>query len=177
MTVRHLILPMLLVLLLSTMVHAKGGKSKKGGGTGTSKYATDEIYCTETGINCTATCCLGTTCGANMTECEYQTMENGITAVYGLVSVGTVLFLIPCLINFCLYLCRHRFCLKKDPEVNKVYGGMSICECFFKYFCCSCFCCCRRQSKRENFDGTIIDEQDTILDSNKRPYFGTGPYM
>lgn len=123
-------------------VFARGKKKKSGAGNAAS--------CSKLGLDCSATCCIDTTCAVDMADCAGYTNRKFSELYSGVLIIIALLIGIPAIIgivNFCI---MHRFCKQVDEEDGTEYGGYTCFEMVVKIFSC-----CSRSKKK-----VIGDEED-----------------
>jgi len=128
------------------------GKKKKKGGSGGSGGPT----CASLGLDCSATCCEGSTCAETKVDCAKPFKRPFKELYYGFatilcITIGVSIFM--GIVNFCL---QYKFCQQYDEGLDTYVGGFSICDAV------ACLLTCGLIYKRKNEDenGPSADELD-----------------
>ena len=113
----------LALIFLAPLVDARGKKKKKGGSGGASGPT-----CESLGLDCSATCCLGSYCADTKLDCaiSYKRPFNELYIGFGTIMGITISFsMLICIGNFCL---SYKFCQHYDEGLDTYVGGVSICD-------------------------------------------------
>ncbi|CDW91001.1 UNKNOWN [Stylonychia lemnae] len=128
------------------------GKKKRGS-------SANAASCASRGLDCSATCCLDSTCAIDLADCagytnrEYMEIYIGFGTLVALV-IG-IPIMISCL-NFCL---MYKFCQTVNEEDDTKDGGFTICEIIPRFMCCCFF----NRNNRTNQD----DDDDLEAESSQ----------
>ena len=107
----------------------------------------DNSLCQNQGIDCSSTCCLGTSCASSRTECTEEEHESLSALAIGIIVIASIAVGLPILVKTCNCLINKRFFKKTNESTQQEYGGMSVCEILGK--CLSCRCCYSAQTAPE----------------------------
>ncbi|CDW86442.1 UNKNOWN [Stylonychia lemnae] len=137
------------ILVIVTQIQQSEARGKKR-----KSNSANAASCASRGLDCSATCCLDTTCALDLSDCAGY-INRELNEIY--IGFGTIVALMTCIpsvlwfMNFCL---MHKFCKRKDENFGIETGGYS----FFELMVLFCFCgiCCkqRRNQDDESFDNS-----------------------
>ena len=92
----------LFMVICLTLVDARGKKKKSNSG--------NTASCANRGLDCSATCCLDTTCATDLADCAGY-VNRDLNEIYiGVLTIVGLMMFIPCCfttINFCM---MYKFC-------------------------------------------------------------------
>ena len=98
---------LLLCVVLSLLAEPSFSRGSRKVASLTTVY--DNSLCQNQGIDCSATCCLGTSCAASRAECTEEEHESLSALAIGLIVVASIAVGLPLIVKTCNCLITKRF--------------------------------------------------------------------